>query len=393
VTPPPEPIPGARLLFSLDPAIAYLNHGAFGAVPLPVQRAQQRLRDEVETNPHKFFTTGLPERLGHARSHISTFLGADPECTAFVANTTTGISLILKSLSLRAGDEIITTDHAYGAVSMAVDRICGRAGATHRVVPIGLAARDPEIVAALAGAITPDRTRLLIVDQVTSATARVMPVTAIADAAHRAGVALLVDGAHAPGAMPLPIADIGADYWVGNLHKWMFAPRPSALLSVAPHRRANLEPLVVSWLIDEGFPNHIESSGTSDYTPWLAAPAGVYVMRTLGVDRVRAHNAALAAYGQSVVGAALGLLTPVDLPQPGAASASMRILPLPAGFATDTAGAIRLRARIADELRVEVAVNTWRRRGFLRLSAQVYNHPDEYDRLAAGLPGIIAEGR
>jgi isopenicillin-N epimerase len=390
VTPPPEPIPGARLLFQLDPAITYLNHGAFGAVPVPVLRAQRHLRDEMESNPHRFFTSSLNERLGHARRHLSTFLGADPAGTAFVPNTTTGISLVLKSLGLRTGDEVLTTDHGYGAVAMAVQRICVRAGATHRVVPIGLAATDAETVMEIAHAIRPGRTRLIIVDQITSPTARMLPVAAIAAAARRAGVAILVDGAHAPGVATTPIDEIGADFWVGNLHKWLFAPRATALLSAAPHRRAHLEPLVVSWSIDEGFPSHIEMTGTTDYTPWLAAPAGLHFMRTLGVDRVRAHNADLAAYGQRVIGAALGLLSPGDLPSPGAPGTAMRILPLPDGLVVDNAAALRLRARIADELRVEIPVTMWRGRAFLRVSAQVYNHPDDYDRLAAGLPGVLS---
>ncbi len=389
----PEPIPGVRLLFSLDPAIAHLNHGSFGAVPVPVQRAQLRLRDEMESNPLRFLTASLPERLEHARRHIATFLGADPAGTAFVPNATTGISLILKSLSLHAGDEVLTTDHGYGAVGMAVNRICVRAGADHRVVPIGLTASDDEIVAEIMNAITPGRTRLIIIDQVTSATARVMPVAALARAARRTGVALLVDGAHAPGHMSTPLDEIGADYWVGNLHKWLFAPRPTALLAVAAPRRAHLEPLVVSWRIDDGFPIHIEMTGTNDYTPWLAAPTGVYVMRTLGVDRVREHNAALAAYGQRVVGAALGLLSPADLPYPGSPDAAMRILPLPDGLVTDDESAHRLRVAIADELRIEVSITTWRGRGFLRLSAQVYNHADEYDRLASSLPALFESRR
>jgi isopenicillin-N epimerase len=388
VTPPPAPIPGARLLFSLDPSVAYLNHGGFGAVPLAVQRAQLRLRDEMESNPHRFFTTSLFDRIGHARRHISMFLGADPESTAFVPNATAGVNIVLRSLGVKPGDEIITTDHGYGSVAIAVNDLCARTGAKHTVVPIALAATDTEIVAELSKAIS-DRTRLMIVDQITSATARCMPVTAIAAAARRSGVPLLVDSAHGPGTLPMPIASIGADYWVGNLHKWAFAPRPTAILSVAPHRRSRLIPNVISWSNDAGFPENIEMGGTLDYTAWLAAPTGLYVMRTVGVDRIRTHNAALAAYGQRVVGAALGLLSPADLPQPGAATAAMRLLPLPAGVASTQEAAIHLHNRISSDLHVEVAVTIWRSRGFLRIAAQIYNHPDEYDRLAAGLPKVL----
>ncbi len=392
-SPPPEPIPGARLLFSIDPAVAYLNHGAFGAAPIPVQRAQQRLRDEMESNPEKFFNSSLPERIGHARRHLSTFLGADPDSTAFVANATAGVALVLHSMPFKAGDEIVTTSLGYGAVTRAVDHACALTGATHTVVPIGLLATDDDIVSAITQAVTPGRTRLLIIDEITSASARLMPVVRLAAMARQRDVALLIDGAHAPGTLGLRISEIGADFWVGNLHKWMFAPRPTGLLSVAAHRRSQIRPLVVSWHQEEGYPGGVEMQGTLDYTAWLAAPTGLYVMRTLGVDRVRAHNAALAAYGQRVVGAALGLLSAEDLPHPGGPGASMRILPLPAGIATTTEAAFALRARIADELRIVVSVNALGGRGLLRLSAQVYNHPDEYDRLASGLPGLLRRMR
>jgi isopenicillin-N epimerase len=391
--PPPEPIPGARLLFSLDPAAAYLNHGGFGAMPVPVQRAQRRLRDELEANPQQFYGVGLWDRIGHARRHLSQFLGADPAGTAFVPNATAGVSLVLRSLRLGQGDEVITTNHGYGAVDLAVDRLCVRAGATQRVVPLPLTATDDQTVAAIEEAITPGRTRLVIVDQVASPTARVMPVVRIAAATRRRDVPLLVDGAHAPGTHGIPVETIGADFWVGNLHKWMFAPRPTALLSVAPSWRDQMEPPVVSWHDSDGFPNRLEMAGTLDYTSWLAAPTGLFVMRQIGVERLRAHNTALAAYGQRVVGAALGLRSPEELPQPGGTTPSMRVLPLPTGVATTEDAAHELRTRIAEELRVILPVMCWRGRGLLRLSAQIYNHPDEYDRLAAGLPRVLAAFR
>jgi isopenicillin-N epimerase len=221
-------------------------------------------------------------------------------------------------------------------------------------------------------------------------TARVFPVARVVGVGREVGAAVFVDAAHAPGQLITPVAEIGADFWVGNLHKWLFAPRPTALLSVAAHRRNQIRPMVVSWHLGDGYPTSLEMQGTLDYTTWLAAPTGLYVMRTLGVNRVRTHNATLAAYGQRVVGAALGLLSPSDLPHPGGQGAAMRILPLPAGIATTTEAAVALRLRIAEELRVVVSVGALHGRGLLRLSAQVYNHPDEYDRLAAELPGLLA---
>ena len=390
VPPPPEPITGARLLFSLDPAVSHLNHGSFGAVPIVAQRAQQRLRDEMEADPLRFFTQGLTDRITHTRRHLAGFLGADPDGTALTANATTGVSVVLQSLGLRPGDEVLTTDHGYGAVDFSVRRECRRTGATHRVLQVPLAATDEEVVQIMRAGLRPGRTRLLVVDQLTSATARLFPVAAVVGVAHEHGVSVLVDAAHAPGMLPATVQSIGADFWVGNLHKWGYAPRGTAVLVVAPQWRERIEPLVVSWEQDAGFPGRLEWQATADYTPWLSAPVGLYTLRSLGVDRVRAHNAALAAYGQRVVGDALGV-PPTDLPDPGGPLVAMRIIPLPAGLATTLDAARALRARIAERLATQVAVNAWDGRGWLRLCGQVYNSPDEYERLAVRLPTLLAQ--
>ena len=387
---PPPPLPGARLLFSLDPATAYLNHGSFGAVPIGVQRAQQRLRDEVERNPMTFFAhPGLADRIVHTRRHLADFLGADPDGSALMPNTTSAVSLVLQSVRLTSGDEVLLTDHGYGANAIAVRRQCRRDGASARTVALPLDASDAEVVSRIRGALRPGKTKLLIVDQLTSPTARVLPVRAIAAAARAFDIPVFVDAAHVPGMLPVRVDQLGADFWVGNLHKWAFAPRGTALLAVAPAWRRRIEPLVVSWEHESGFPLSVESQGTLDYSPWLAAPAGLFTLRTLGVEAVRRHNAALAAYGQRVVGAALGL-TPADLPDPGAAEAAMRIVPLPSGLATTQPEAFALRQQISDKLATEVAVNAWGGRGWLRLSAQVYNRPEEFETLAERLPSLLA---
>ncbi len=386
---PPSPIPGARLLFSLDPAVAYLNHGTVGAVPISVQRAQQRLRDEVEANPQRFYGPSLTERIAHARRHLAGFLGADPQGSALVGNTTTGVALVLHSLDLRAGDEIVTTDHGYLGVRLAVQAACMHVGAVHREVALPLAPTDDAVLDAVRGAVN-GRTRLVIVDQVTSPTARLFPVAALTAALRGSGAPVLVDAAHVPGQLPAMVNEIGADFWVGNLHKWAYAPRGTALLSVAPAWRERIRPLVVSWQHLAGFPGNVEIQGTLDHTAWLAAPVGLFMLRSLGEAAVRAHNAALAGYGQRVVGAALGI-APQELPTapPGLA---MAVLPLPDGLAADAAGALALRRRIADELGVAVALNPWGGRALLRLSAQVYNRADEYERLAERLPALLRSG-
>ncbi|WP_433688503.1 aminotransferase class V-fold PLP-dependent enzyme [Micromonospora carbonacea] len=385
---PPDPLPGARLLFSLDPAVSHLNHGSFGAVPVNVQRVQQRLRDEMEANPLRFFGLSLVDRITHTRRHLAAFLGADPDGTALVGNATTGVAVVLQSLGLRPGDEVITTDHGYGAVGFSVDRECRRTGATRRILPVPLTATDEQVVEIVRAGLRPGRTKLLVVDQLTSATARLFPVAAVVAAAHAHGVPVLVDAAHAPGMLATPVAGIGADFWVGNLHKWGYAPRGTAALVVASPWRDRMEPLVVSWEQDAGFPGNVEWQATLDYTSWLAAPAGVWTLRSLGVERVRAHNAALAAYGQRVLGDALGV-PPADLPEPGGPTVAMRIVPLPDGLATTIDAARALRERIAEELSAEVAVMSWAGRGWLRVCGQVYNTPDEYERLAARLPARL----
>jgi isopenicillin-N epimerase len=390
--PPPAPIAGARLLFSLDPAVAHLNHGSFGAVPVPVQRAQQRLRDEADSNPMRWFTQGLLDRIVHTRRHLAAFVGADPDGTALVPNATHGAAIVLHSLRLSPGDEVLLTDHTYGAVSLAVRRECRRSGATARTVAVPLQAPDAEVVSRIAAALRPGRTRLLVVDQVTSPTARAVPVARIVAAARERDVPVLVDGAHAPGMLPVSVQDIGADFWVGNLHKWAFAPRGTGLLAVSPAWRRRMEPLAVSWEQDQGFPHSVEWQGCLDYTPWLAAPVGVYTLRTLGLDAVRAHNAELAAYGQRVVGDALEV-PPAERPQPGGSTMAMRLLPLPTGLATTVAEASALRLRIADKLAAEVQVSAWGGRGWLRLCGQIYNRPEEYDRLAERLPALLASLR
>lgn len=365
-------------LFSLDPGVTYLNHGAFGVTPVPVQRAQQRLRDEVEANPMAFFTRGLTDRLAHTRRHLAAFLGADPDGTALVANATAATQIVLGSLGLRSGDEVLLTTHGYGAVRLAVQR----AGLAATDAHFPVEASDEEVVAAIVGTVRPGRTRLAIIDHITSPTAKLLPVARIAAALRELGVPLLVDGAHVPGMLPVDVASVNADFWVGNIHKWGFAPRPTAVLVVRPEHRPAIRPLVASWEFPTGFPGAVEYGGTLDYTAWLAAPTGLHVLRTLGLERVRQHNIDLVRYAARVLARALKV-DPVEHRSP----VSMCLVRLPIPPTKAAADALRL--RIASELRCELAVVAWSGQAHLRLCAQVYNHPEHYDRLAERLPGLL----
>jgi len=386
-------------LFSLDPRVAYLNHGSYGAVPKPVQAAQQRLRDEMDANPMAFFSRGLLDRVAHTRRHLAGFVGADPDGVALVANATTGTAIVLGSLELRAGDEILLTNHGYGAVRMAAEAVAAPAGASVREVALPLAGPDDEVLEIVTGAVRPGRTRLVVIDHVTSPTARLMPVNQLVDALHERGVMVLVDAAHAPGMLDLQVARLGADFWLGNLHKWAFAPRPTALLAVAAEHRPTMRPRVVSWEHHMGYPAAQEFAGTLDYTPWLAAPAGVHLLRTLGLDRVRGHNNGLATQGQRLVAAAIAphwprtdaaALAELETAREGRLGhpqLSLRLVPLPPAVADDRAA---LQHQLATAHRIEVPVVAWGGRAYVRLSAQVYNRIEDYDRLAHALARELA---
>jgi len=374
-----------RELWLLDPEVAHCNHGSFGAVPAPVLAAQDKIRRQMAVNPMRWFVRELPDLVVAARAEVAAFLGADAEDLAFVNNVSAGVSAITQSLRLSPGDEVLSSDHAYGAVSYALDRLCARTGARRVVTSIPYHSSDDEVVAAFAERCT-ERTRFVVVDQVTSATARRFPVEEVALLAHRAGARVLVDGAHAPGMLALDLPRLGADFWVGNLHKWACTPAGSGALWVDPQWREEILSLIVSWSEPDGYPSSFDTVGTDDLSAWLAAPESLRLLGSLGWDRIRSHNEALVGWAQSRVAEILGL-PPRDLRHdPGL---SMALLFLPPGAVDSLEQAYKLRHQMA-ELGVEMATGWWNGRGTLRLSAQVYNQPSDYERLATGLRDLMA---
>jgi isopenicillin-N epimerase len=374
-----------RDLWPLEPTVAHLNHGSYGAVPTAVLEEQASWRQRMESNPVRFFNRELPAVLAAARDEVAGFLGADPRGTAFVRNATTAVSTVLASFPLAAGQSVLLTDHAYGAVRIAADRFAGRAGARVEVVHLPLDEDDAAHARRVLDATGPD-TRLVVLEQVTSPTARRLPLVELVPALQERGVAVLVDGAHAPGMLAVEVDRLGADFWVGNLHKWCLTPRGTALLNAAPRWRSALLPLVASWGEVDGFPDAFADIGTDDMTAWLSAPRALRVLERLGLDRLRRHNAELAVTGQRIVAEALGL-DPAALPRDPAVS--MQLVPLPEGLVRDTPQADALRDRIGEEVGVEVGVTDWAGHGYLRLSAHAYNAPDDYRRLATDLPALL----
>lgn len=381
---PPDPIPGAAALFSLDPEFSHLNHGSLGAVPYPVQHARRLLLDEAERDP-RAFAQQVPSRLRLAREAVVPLVGAPADRTAFVPNATTGVALVLHSLDLSDGDEILTTDHGYPSIDFNIASQVRNHGVVHRRAQLSLTPTEDEVVEAVMAGLTA-RTRLVVLDHVTSATARLFPIEKVAARLRDAEVPLLVDAAHVPGHVPVDVSEIDVDFWVGNIHKWAYAPRGTGLVSVSPRWRDRIRPLVESYGHVEGFPEAVEFHGTDGYTGWIAAPVGPAVLDQLGADRVQRHNAGLAAYGQAVIADSLR----IELPDAGVSSRlAMRLIPLPEDTVSNEDQANALWQRIRDELACEVAVTAWNGRGLLRIAANVYNRAGEYERLAERLPKLL----
>lgn len=386
--PAPDWGPGwdaARSLWGLDPAVAYLNHGAYGATPLPVLAEQARLRAELERNPTDFLQRTLPGRIAAARGAVAAFLGADPDGLAFVPNATTAVAAVLHSVRLRPGDEVVVLDHAYPAVRAQLATWTAAAGArlvvVHLPMPTGPGA---DLVGPVVAALT-DRTRLLVVDSITSLTALVLPVAELVRAARERGVRCLVDAAHAPGMQPVDLRALDADWWTGNLHKWAGAPKGAAVLWARPAERGSLRPLVESHVFGPEFPRGYDWAGTADPTAWLSAPLGIETMGGLGWDRLRSHNHAMVSWAARLVCDSIGTTPPyAETPQAHAAMALVDPGPLSAEQG------IALREALWARHAIEVPVAEWAGRVFLRLSAQVYNRGEDYERLARVLPAELS---
>jgi isopenicillin-N epimerase len=373
----PSVFPGGTGLFRLGTSVAHLNHGSFGAVPLPVAAARQRFLDEASADPDAFFL-GVPDRIAAARTRIAHHLGTAAEGAAFVANATEAANLALDAVRLSPDDEILVTDHGYGTVVAAAAR---RA----RVVTVAVdpTLPDEEAVrkAVLAG-VTP-RTRVAVLDRISSPTARFLATPALLAGLRERGVITVVDGAHAPGALADPLGG-EPDFWFGNLHKWGYAPPGSALLVVAGEFRERVPAPVPSWEDERGFPRSVEYRATVDYTGWLAAPEGLDLLAELGPSRVRRHNSALAAYGSHLLARIPGVL-----PLPYDDRLPMRSLRLPPGVAGTVREAVALREEIARR-GFRVLVWPWAGGGGIRVSGQLYNVPREYERLAEVLEALLS---
>lgn len=368
--------------WSLDPALRHLNHGSFGAVPLAAQERQRELRTEMERAPVVWFPE-LPGRLAAARVGLASFLGADPGDLALVPNASAGVSAVYAGLERRGAGEIVVTDHGYGAVTMGAERLARRWGGRVRTARVPLDADEERAYEAVTAEVG-EGTALVVVDQITSATARRLPVERIGAELRRRGIPLLVDGAHAPGLIAAPLDGLTCDFWAGNLHKWGCAPRGTAALVARGPLRDGLYPLIDSWGAHDPYPDRFDQQGTVDATQYLAAQTSLdFVESTWGWPAARRYMDDLAGYAERVVGTALTALTGEDasvdvgMPVPG-----MRLVRLPDGLADSRLAADALRDRAAAELGVEAAFTSFDGLGYVRLSAHVYNTAEDYEYFA-----------
>jgi isopenicillin-N epimerase len=371
----------------LDPAVTYLNHGTVGVAPRKVLAQQQAIRDEMERQPSKFMlrdlsgwiggSGGRPTLMRDAAAAVARFVGARSSDLVFADNATAGANAVLRSLPLGPGDEILVTDLGYGAVTKAAAYAARVRDAAVRVATLPYPRFDPAAaVDAIDEAIGP-RTRVAVIDHVTSETALILPLAAIAARCRARSVAVLADGAHAPGMLPLDVPSLGVDWYVANLHKWAHAPRSAGFLWAHPDRQAGLHPPVISWGLDEGFTAEFDWVGTRDPSPWLAAPAGIAFLDELGLDAVRRYNHDLAWHAAESL--TTRWQTPLEIRENHIGS--MATIALPASLGSTADDALRLRNALLFEDGIEVQVHAGHGRLWTRVSAQVYNDEDDVARL------------
>lgn len=388
-----------RSHWSLDPEVVFLNHGSFGACPTAVLQRQSELRARLEAEPVRFLHREIEPLLDEARAALATFIGADADDLGFVPNATAGVNTVLRSLRFAPGDELLTTDHEYNASRNALDFAASQWGA--RVVVAKLPWPVPStqaVVDAVLSHVTP-RTRLFLVDHISSQTALVLPLEQLVTALRERGVETLVDGAHGPGMLPLSLRTLGAGYYTGNCHKWLCAPKGAAFL----HVRRDLQPAIKPLSVSHGhnsrrtdrsrFRLDFDWTGTHDPSPMICVPDAIRVVGGLlpgGWPEVMASNRAKALAARNLLCARLGTqpTCPEDM------VGSMATVTLPDGFPEAPPPPLYvdpLHLRLFDEYRIEAQITPWPRppHRHVRLSAQLYNTPADYEALGDALEALL----
>ena len=378
-----------RNLFLLNPAVVFLNHGSFGACPKSVFAEYQRWQRELERQPVEFLGRRFDDLMREARTVLAEFVGADADEVTYVTNATVGLNTVARSLDLRPGDEVLSTDHEYGALDRTWRFLCEKSGARYvrQSINVPITNADDVIEAMWAG--VTDRTRVLFMSHITSPTAIILPVRELIARARERGIITIIDGAHAVGQIDLNLHELGADFYASNCHKWLMSPKGSAFLYARRDVQHLVEPLVVSWgwqserptasrFIDEQ-----EWQGTRDIAAYISVPAAIQFFRDHDWPRVRAHCHDLVRYAREQATALTGL--PPLTPDAEAWFSQLSALPLP------LCDLDALKRRLYDEYHIEIPVIRWNDRHFVRISVQGYNTAADVEALIAALRVLLPQ--
>ncbi len=378
-----------KSLFLLDPDVIFLNHGSFGATPQPVFAAYQEWQRRLERQPVQFLVDELPKHLAHARHALGAYLGVHADDLVYVPNATFALNVVARSLDLGPGDEVLTTNHEYGACDNVWRFLSQKRGFSYKAQPIPLPVLpDDEVVALFWHGVTP-RTKVIFLSHITSATALRLPVAAICQRARAAGILAIVDGAHAPGQIPLNLAQIGADFYFGNAHKWLMSAKGAAFLHARREMQPLIEPLVVGWgwgpkraiTFGSDFLDYLQWLGTNDLSAYLSVPAALDFQEQHNWTAVRETCHTLLQETLPRLAALTGLPSPYP---DDSYYHQMAIAPLPA-----TLEGAALKAALYAKFRIEIPVTQWEERPFLRLSIQGYNTPADVDALLDALRQLL----
>jgi len=382
---------GLRDFFQLDPTVTFLNHGSFGATPKPVFEIYQEWQRRLERQPVLFLGRELDALLKESRQALGEYLNAETDDLIYIPNATHGVNIISRSLSLQAGDEILTSDHEYGACDYSWDFNCMKTGAKYIRQPIRLPVHtEEEIVEQFWLGVTP-ATKAIYLSHITSSTALRMPVEKICKRAKQAGILTMIDAAHSPGQIPVDLQDLGADMVFGNCHKWMLSPKSAAFLYVRKEVQYMVEPLIVSWGFNapaetttgSRFVDLFQWTGTKDPAAALSVPKAIQFMKENDWDEVRHECHLLLRQAIERICRLTGL--PPLYPLDSNFYSQMGIAPLPP---SDIG---LLKSRLYDEYKIEIPLIQWQDQQFLRISVQGYNAQADIDRLVEALKVLLPQ--
>lgn len=378
--------------FMLDPNVVFLNHGSFGACPKPVFKVYQDWQRKLEQQPVKFLGRDLQAYDYHARQELGSYLHADPNDLVYVTNATFAVNIVARSMKLSPGDEVLASSHEYGACDNAWEFVCNQTGGNYIRQPIPLpVCSEEEIVAQFWRGVT-SKTRIIFLSHITSPTALRLPVEEICRKARQFGILTLIDGAHAPGQIPLDLPSIGADYYVGNCHKWMLAPKGAGFLFARKEVQDLIDPLVVSWgfhateMTTSGskFLDFLQWSGTKDPSAALAVPSAIHFMQEHNWEQ--GCETANRLLSQAIQRISTLVELPASYPVDSGFYRQVGIAPLP-----EKTNLIVLKSRLYDEFQVEAPLTQLEDQKFIRISVQAYNNQDDIDKLLTALEILLPQ--